>query len=91
MKQDTFYIFLHTSNGKQVVYNWGLLAHVEPKNHARKINEIHKDFELYQVFNFLSENVLIPQRPSSTSPPPPPPTPHPQLYKNDAYQNFANF
>ena len=90
MKQDTFYIFLHTSNGKQVVYNWGLLAHVVQKNHTRKINKIHKDFELYQVFihNFLSQNVLIPQRPSSTSHPP---TPHPQLYKTDAYQNFANF
>ena len=31
------------------------------KNHTRKIDNIHKDFELYQVFmdNFLCQNVLI--------------------------------
>ena len=32
-----------------------------PKRHTRKFREVHKDFELYQVFmhNFLYQNVLL--------------------------------
>ena len=40
---------------------FGGMEHFWPKNHRRKIEKIHKDFELYQVFiyNFLSQNILI--------------------------------
>ena len=40
---------------------WGYLDFLGPKNQTRKINEVHKAFELYQVFicNFLWQTVLI--------------------------------
>ena len=46
-----------------VIYDWWVLGHFKPKNHTRKIDKIHKDFELYQVFihNLRSQNVPIPQ------------------------------
>ena len=40
---------------------WGHQYILSPKNHTRKIDKIHKNFELYQVFiyNFLDQNLPI--------------------------------
>ena len=44
-----------------IVYDLGVLRHVGPKNHTRKIDKIHKSVEIYQLLmhNFLGQKVRI--------------------------------
>ena len=41
--------------------SWGYQDILGPKNHTRKIDNFHKDFELYKVFmrNFLYQYYLL--------------------------------
>ena len=41
-----FFFFLREGEGGVVIVS----KHFGPKNHTRKINRIHKDFEPHQVF-----------------------------------------
>ena len=52
-------IFISRTLKKYV--NWGCYDILDPKNHTRKISNIQKKFELYQVFmrNFVCQNVPI--------------------------------